>query len=627
MLSDEFAELTGNDYVSIPGIGEDGAIEAVNVLHSGLAGLVEWAGDGDGAPLLRPALRLGSETHALMALRWRRLDRWIPTFTATMPDGLSLTGTICAPPGYPAARGFLIRFELEHGGRVPVDVGVVLEIDWKWSRHWIASGRPLAGTNRMIAERGGRITLETDQGRGPALTILPGTDAEVEIDHGRAPAGDREVEAANGTMVHARLEQRITLVPNRRVNVTFFVGAGRERDGARAAASALKRAGADTLLRQARLELSHTVRAAQDHRWADALNRNLLFNRYYALGRAIDDDQLYLLRSRSTRCPAPALFNERETLLWTLPALALADPGLAREALFRALETFSERAGEYERYIDGAAFDSAFSLEHCLLYAWAIDHYVAATGDPAVLDDPLVQQVITELDNGLYMRLHPEQMLCFGDVLPSGDPADHPYVTLGNVLLWAFAEALPRLWPRNGGTEDIPPRFQGAAPEIAAAIWQQCVTVVGGEHILVSSADLQGGAAVYDDPEASLALLPFLGFCGADDPIWTATMEFLRSRRYPLWRDGDIGGLASRAAGLPRLAALIADLLGPGADAALQRLLRVQLPAGVAAAAYDPDTGEAAEPHHAALAGFLAWSLVRVAEPPEPPRTRRKRRG
>jgi uncharacterized protein len=634
-----FAELTGNDYLSIPRIGEDGSLYGVNVLHAEAAALLEWAGPDDGTPLFQPAAGVSGPAVPLTGLRWRRLDRWIPTFAAELPGGVRLTGTICAPTGYPAARGFLVRFDLEHGGRAAVEVTVALHVRWGRSRHWIVTDRPLPGRNRMRADRARQsLSLETDGGRGPALAVV-GSDGLVvdatwldqpdtaSADVMAPAAAGSTIEADHGEPLGATLSQTVAVVPNRRTTLSFFVGAGREPDGARAAATALRRTGADPWIRQARLELSHTLRAAQDHRWADMLNRNLLFNRYFAVGRAIDDDHLYLVRSRSTLCPAPAVFNEREALLWTLPALIIADPALAREALFRVLETFSERSGEHLRYLDGGAFDPAFSLEQFLLYAWAIDHYVAAAQDPTPLDEPLVQQVLAELDAALYMRLHPEHMLCATELLPSGDAADYPYTTLGNTMLWAYAQALPRIWQRHNGAEEPPPRFEGTGSEIAAAIWQHCVTVIDGEHVLTSSTDTEGGAAVYDDPEGSLALLPFFGFCAPDDPVWSATMEFLRSTRYPLWRGGPVAGIAHRAdPGRARLAALVSDLLGPGSSDALDRLLKLALPAGVAAAAYDPATGEPTEPHHAAAAGFLAWALVRAAEAPSAS-VARKRRG
>jgi uncharacterized protein len=624
-------ELTGNDYVSIPIIHRDGSMDAINVLHGASAGLIEWTG-GAGA-LLRPRVSFAGVAVDMQAVRWRRLDRWIPVFTVKLPDGSTVTGTICAPGGYPPARGFTVRIEADNGGRAPGELRVELDVEWTWSQLRIATARPLPGPNVLAAEATGTgITLETDGGRGPALAIgtshPPVLHAAAGTDELAPLTGGGVISAVNGTTLRATITQSVQVRANSRAGVVFNIGVGRERDGALAAAASLRRSGPDHWLRQARLELSHTLRSAQDHRWAEPLNRNLLFNRYYALARAIDDDRLYLLRSRSPLCPNPAVFNEREALLWSLPALIIADPGIAREAMFRAFELASERSGEHRRYIDGGSYDAAFVLDQFLLYAWAVDHYATATRDAGVLEDPLTRQIVLETDAGAYMRLHPQHVMAATELLPSGDIADYPYATIANALLWRFSERLPQLQlAANGSADDPPPRFHNAAAEISAAIWHHCVSDVEGHPILASSASLEGEAAVYDDPALSLAMLPFFGFCTGDDPVWRATMEFLRSSRYPLWRTGSIPGLAARTgSGLPRTSALCADLLTHNASDALDRLLHVQMPSGVAAAEYDPETGAASEPHHAALAGFVAWTLVHAAEPKEAAAGGRKRR-
>jgi uncharacterized protein len=609
MMLQRDAELTGNDYISIGRVHGDVSLDGVTVLHAGMSGLVEWAGDGE-RPLFRLALSIGGEEVPLDTTRWRRLDRWIPAFSADGPDGVTVTGVVCAPAGYPTARGFLVRLDVEHSRRGAVDISASLHVKWTHSRRWIASGRPLAGENRISPTPDGGLVLECDDGRGPALALLP--------DGGAAPTSPAagSASAPNGSTLEAVVGQALTAVPKRRVTFTFYVGAGREADGAVAAAATMRRRGADDLVRQARLELSHTLRAAQDHRWADTLNRNLLFNRFFAVGRGIDDDQLWLLRSRSTACAAPAVFNEREALFWTLPALVAAEPGIAREALLRCFDLYSERSGEYLRYLDGGPFDSGFVLEQFLLYAWAADYYVTATGDASVLEEPVVQQAVLETDAALHMRLHPEHLLCSTELLPSGDAADHPCPVMGNALVKAFADALPRLWPRSNGTEEPPPRFDGLGGEVAAAVWQLCAVDVGGEQVLASSSDLAGRAAVYDDPNMSLALLPFLGFCSEDDPVWLATMEFLRSDRYPLWRQGAVPGVAHRERpDEVRVAALVADALTPTPDGALRRLAELRLPGGLAVESVDPATGQGTSGPHAALAGFLAWVLIRAAEP------------
>src|SRR5690606_24051983 len=258
--------------------------------------------------------------------------------------------------------------------------------------------------------------------------------------------------------------------------------------------------------------------------------------------------------------------------------------------------------------------------------AWAVDYYTEVTGDVSVLDDPLTRQVILETDSAAYIRLHPQHLLATTELLPSGDVADYPYATVANALLWKLADSLSRLLPAQH-PDDPPPRFLDAGAEIAAAIWQHCVTDVQGSLVLASSADLEGQAAVYDDPAMSIALLPFFGFCTGDDPIWRATMEFLRSEDYPLWRTGTVSGLAARTDNSrARTAALCADLLTYRAQETLQQLLELELPDGIAAGTYDVDSREMFEPHYATLAGFLAWTLVRAAEPKDELASRRKRR-
>ncbi|HEX6939795.1 MAG TPA: glycoside hydrolase family 125 protein [Longimicrobiales bacterium] len=622
-------EVTGNHTLAIPCISpRDGGIHRLNVLHRGAAGLLEWASGRDATsdaagPLLAPELREDGRVLAPGAPVWERIDRWIPRFRAEVPSELVLRGTLCAPGGgtlmLPGAV-YTLEVENRSGRERVLEVG--LAGTWRWSLRTIETSRPLSAWNRAAVVAGGR-GLVLELGGEPGLAALAITAsgegvscaAEPEEPGARVWDGGAGVEVENGRAVRLRIARTVTVGAGKRATVAFFLAAAAERDGAVARAESLRRIGAAELLRLGRLEISQMVRPVRGA-FAALFNRNLIFNAFYAVGRAVDDERLYPIVSRSPLCGATAVFRERDALLWSLPGLLLADPALAREALLRAFEQFSHRPGARSHTLDGGALSPDFALDQFCAYGVALDRYVRDARDESVLDEPIVGQVLEELDDLLLDRLHPQVMLAATEVLPSGEKAVHPYVTYDNVLVHALCGALGRYAGRagdGGGAKN----FGDAADEVEAAIWRHCTAEVDGLRVLAWSTDLAGAAAVYDDPEGSLALLPHLGFCDADDPVWRNSVEFLRSKRNPFWLgDRPHPGLASRRyPDRASVAALCADLLGPRRDEALACLAGLPMDDGIACGWYDPDTGRpVAERHHAALAGLLAWTLWTALE-------------
>lgn len=619
-------EVTGNHYLAFPAISTaDGGIRAINVLHRGVQGLLEWVGDLDpeGEPLLAPDLRVQGVPVRLEGWSWEQVDRWIPRFRTTAGPDLHVEGTLCAPAGGPLLLpGAVYLIEVENRGSRELEVEVALAGTWRWSLRTVLSTRPVAVPNRVVRSRtGSGIALEIGGEPGWATLAIvagagdesyaaaAGTETPSELG-----AGD-EVAAEKGEALRLRIAAKVRVPPKRKVGVPFYIAAAVERDGALERAADLRAMGGAELIRLGRLALAQMTRRTRDPELSAILNRNLAFNAFFAIGRALDDDRLYPVCSRSALASRSAVFRERDALLWSLPALQLVDPYLAREALTRAFEQYSHRPGANLHYLDGGVLSSAFALDQFCAYGFALDRYVEETGDATILDEPIITEVLGELDDLLLDRLHPKVLLATTELLPSGERADHPYVTFDNVLVWAFSRALERIWP--AGTEGAPPNFTGAAEEVASAIWRHCTVEVDGLRVLAWSTDLAGEAAVYDDPEGSLALLPYLGFCDADDPVWRNTIELLHSSGYPFWLgEREYPGMASRThPETASLAGLCSRLLGPGREDALQVLRGLDLEGGIASETYDPDTGRTAEgPYAAALAGLLAWSLWQALE-------------
>jgi hypothetical protein len=620
-------EFTGNHYLALPWIAPaNGSIHGVNAGHRGMSALVSWTGEdrgsGEGRPLLRIGVSVEGLERPLARLRWERLDRWIPRFTADLGDGFRLVVTYCAPGGFdPLVRGAVIHTQLSNGTGRDTRASVWLEGCWGWTLRTIATTRPLGGTHRLARGQGpDGLTLEVGEApNGAALGVVvaapsPIYEAGAGSDLGPIEPGG-EITRPVGTPIAFRVSAEKRLNAASRTSVSFILSAALERDGALETAARLCALGGEELTRRGRLDLASLNRTADDGVARDMLSRNMVFHHYYGAVRAIDDDRIYPVQSRSPEFGPCAVFGEREALAWSLPAYVLTDPMLSRELLMRALEVWSDRAGTLRRYLDGGVVDGAFSLGRLCDWVLAIDRYTEITRDDGFADEPLVQQLLREIDDAVYARLHPEIFLGSTEVLPGGERADYPWCAFDNVLVWRLCRALDRLWRahRDAPPAQDVPRLRNGADEIEAAIWQRCTIEVEGLQVIACTSDLQGNAAVYDDPAGSLRLLPYYGFCAADDPIWSNTMELLHSTSYPLWHGRAAHpGLASRSRpSEASFAALCADLFGPRRNAALELVRRLALPGDVPCTTFDPQTGRAASgPYAATLAGWLVQALL-----------------
>jgi len=623
-------EVTGNHYVAFPCVSpRDGGIHRVNVLHRGALGLLEWASARDpwsdeGTALLAPEIRIDGRVVPLGTLRWERLERWIPRFRAEPEPGLVVRGTLCAPGGGEVLwPGAVYVLEVENGSGAEREIEVGLAGEWRWSLRTVESSRPVGAPNRVVLAPEGRglvLELGGEPGLAALAVVASGDGASFEVEPSEPGAGadaaDGEWVVDNGRGVRIRAARRIRIGGGKRATVAYYMAAAVERDGALARAEALRAVGASELLRVARLQISQMVRPVRDARLGALFNRNLVFAMFNTAARAIDDDRLYLLVSRSPLCGAPAVFRERDALLWSLPAIHLADPATARELLLRAFEQYSHRPGARSHYVDGGVIAPDFALDQFCAYGAALDRYIRESRDETILDEPIVGQVLVELDDLLMDRLHPRVLLAATEVAPSGERPTHPYLTYDNALVHALCVALGKYADGSAGGSAAR-NFVDAAEEVEAAIWQHCTAEIDGLRVLAWSTDVGGEAAIYDDPEGSLGLLPTFGFCDADDPVWRNTIELLRSDRNPFWLGGRRHpGLASRKhPDRASLAALCVDLLGPRRDAAIECLLSLRLDGEIACGWYDPDSGEpAAERFHGGVAGLLAWTLWTALE-------------
>jgi hypothetical protein len=570
-------QVTGNHWLSLPCIHPaDGSLYALGVLHRGARAALEFAGsadflEGKGTPLLRPAITVNGVARELASLElaWERALGWIPTFTCSV-DGLLIRGTLFAPHGRDAdLAGAVYALAVENRGQSPARIAISLEGLLGHRQLRVRSPRAADDVHRVIEGEQQVIVLEgTAQPGFAALAIAADGDARVETEPGASPrfALRRELEIAGGA----------------NESVAFFIAAGPERDGAEATVAAMRRRGWSDLLtitRDALQRMEQTV----GHDGIDRLiNRNLLFAYFYAAGRALDDAHFYLVRSRAPWNGHGITVRDWEALSWTLPAVQLADPSLARELLLRASELHGYAPGLGVHYLDGTLFEPGFSLEGLASFALATDRYIRETADDQIVDEPVIAETLYASWDDLAERRDLHVPLYKTEVTLSGEPAPHPFTLHGNAVVAQALDIFRRTLDEETARKVEDP------DAVRAALRRHFAVERGGKVTFASSVDLAGHQAIEDDPYASAFWLPVYDAMERQDSAYRRTVKGVGAEPH-------------------LLAQQCARLMGPDAAAVLQWLRRAPLDNGLAAEVVDANGSALVNGGDASLAGLLAW--------------------
>jgi hypothetical protein len=578
-------QLTGNHWLTIPCINPtDGAIHALGVLHRGARAAIELAGSSDfvsgtGTPLVGPVLRVDGVVQALAAegIAWERAVGWLPTFTCTV-GALVVRGTIFAPYGRDAdMAGAVYTITVENRGDREVSIEVALEGTLGHRQQRVRTARPF--DDEHLVSRGADDVLLLEGAAIPGLVALAiGCDGPVSIE---VPEG-----ASRAPRPFA-VRRALVAPPGGSVQTAFYLAVGPERDGAQATVAVLRRRGWRALLSATREALTSLEQTTGSDGMDRLINRNLLFAYFYGVGRGLDDAQYYIVRSRAPWHGIGCTVRDWEALMWTLPAVQLADAALARELLVRACELHGYAPGQGVHYMDGTLFQPGFAIEGPAAFAIATDRYIRDTQDEQIVEDPVVADTLYLSSDDIIARRDERVPLYSTEVTPSGAPAAHPFTLHGNAVVAVALDVFRRTLDEEAAATLEDPAA------VRAALRRHFAVDRGDKARLASAVDLAGAAALDDDHVASLLWLPLYEAFDRDDSLYRRTARAIRP--------------ASERAGY--LVPSLARLLGPDAAEVLTWLRRAPLDNGVAAESVDADGRATDNGGDAAVAGLLAYTV------------------
>jgi len=569
-------QVTGNHWLSLPCIHPaDGSIHAVGLLHRGARAAIEFAGsadflDGNGAPLARPTVAIDGVAVALAkdGMAWERALHWLPTFTSQSGD-VVIRGTVFAPFGRDAdMAGAVYVLGFENRGSVEKRIAVGLDGTLGHRQLRVRTPRPADDADR-VTQKGDVVLLDGAAAPGfAALAIASDEAADVRLTEGDTPG--------------YALARSLAVAPGARVEVAFFIAAGPERDGAEATVGVMRRRGWRALL-QATREALRVIEQGTGHESLDALvNRNLLFAYFYSVGRALDDAHYYLVRSRAPWCAWGVTVRDWEALAWTVPAVQLADPALARELILRACEVHGYAPGRGVHYFDGTLFEPGFTLEGVASYAIATERYIRETGDDQIVEEPVLADTLYISHDEIVARRAPDHPLYRTEVTLDGRPAAHPYTVHSNAVVAFALDALGKTLDEEASKDVQDPQA------VRAALRRHFASGTDAKATYVAAIDLVGAKSLDDDAVGSTLWLPLWEAVDRNDSFYRRTAK----------RIGSSG----------RLAVQIARLFGPEAGDVLGWLRRAPLANGFAAEFVDEEGRAISHGGDAALSGLLAYA-------------------
>jgi hypothetical protein len=595
---------TGNEWIALPAIrAVDGAADSFNVLSMRDRGLLEVTGGGR-EPALEPYFAVDGKPLEFRNPEWVLHSYWIPVAHLTR-DGVTATLMWCAPPG---VRAVFLSLTVTNNRTAAAKVTMGLRARFGGLQRVTYTPVELNGERKAAsapwAGGSGEVFSFVTSDTHFAWTLLhPGSQAEV-----------------NGPPVSAGpssdASQTVTVEPGKSAEAHFAIGVGVEEYSATQSAKALTesidREGVAGVLGDAAGWFSRRTRTTGRADLDMLMNRNFLFTRMYAWGKALDTEQVVGITSRSPRYYVSAAYWDRDAMLWSFPALLDTDPEMARAALEYALTVQLRNTGTHSRFIDGIVLEDGLELDEADAPVTALYAYLAGTADFDFVRqhradlDFLRRNILANFvpEMGLFITLHDAQ----------DEYRRQGFSTYDNALTWRALNDLSEIYGRLGDPQ-LSRDLAARADALRTAILKVCVTQNApgaGGAIFVSATD--GKEPILADvPPGSLMKLPFLGFVTEDDPIFQRTYRWLHSPNYQWSYSGQEFGLPGSYR-LPFTTSwTVADhlRLKAGRDQAMKILLGSDWDGGIITEGVSATTGKADQAGRAfaTAAGYVADAI------------------
>jgi hypothetical protein len=583
----------GNHYISLPEIDTKGSVISLNLISRSNKALLELKGKNY---LFRPSFYKNGRELEVKKVDRKRKRHYLPQLIFYLESGIKVKSRLYTDL---KEKGFAWDFKSTENLTIKLKTDINSVNLLRFNSHEIEFNKSVKTDSWLKAP-----ILNIDSAQA-SLALAFG--AEEDFTFNQSSGLLELVTGCNNNVNERGVKSCDNDVSYRNA---FYIALNSDPDGASTTLIHLKRKGYKRIYQEfiGWLE-KKAVSISNQSEIEDRLNQNLFFNYFFSVGKDIESDRYTAMTSRSPRYYVSGAFWERDSFLWSFPALEIVDKKLYKKVVREMILTHSKNAGDHAHYIDGTVLYPGFELDEAASYFILIEGLEQDFFDRQIMRalSQVLARIEEEYDSrtGLYKTF----------LLPSDDPARYPFVTIDNVMLWKGLKNFRQILLARGEVERanfLEKRIKG----IAMGIKRYLVRKIDGKEMYLWSADGRGNYALYNDPPGNLGTMVYYGFVKKDDHLFSNTINYYYSSSYKYYfTDAAIEELAcDHHPHTPSGLGLCGSLLNPlKRKEALTWLKKADMDYGLLAESLDRSTGEAKTGvGFATGAGYLAYVLYTI---------------
>lgn len=582
--------VTGNEFLSLPEIKTGNcSISNVTLLHMTSKGLLELRGKEEG--LFNIKVFIDKKIINSSLFQWNLIDYWIPKGIYENSN-YKIVLSILTPKNH---KGFVYSCKIINKTEKKIDVDVKFCGALDGMYHLVNEEKYFDGKYQKLNSDWNESFFYSISNGFPVISFAPIVDSPYE--------NDNEID---DEMNYCIKSSRI-VESNCSETINAYWGFGYEEVSAITSARDMERCGLEILKKETSTYLEKVIMLSGDDKFDTLLNRNLLFNIFYSTGKTIDTEEFVIVTSRSPKYYVSAAYWDRDSLLWSFPAILSVDSKLAYEMLMYVSTIQRRNVGIHSRYIDGTVLEPGFELDELCAPIIAIDQYIDVTKDESILKESSIKKLLNEIIGQLKIKKSNKLGLYETFLQPTDDMRVYPYLTYNNVLVWKVYSILEKL-----NYEDNKSEWERLSTEVKEAIYKHCIKNINGKKQFIWSVSESDRYDVYDEPPGSLILLPTFGFIDKDDKIYINSIESILDKDYKYSFSGTpFGAIGCEHAQHPWILSL-ANLIRVKDDKKnIDKLINSSMDNGIACESIDEYTGVCETgAAFATCAGYLSYSLI-----------------